>query len=39
MGLQSDLHISNGQFYNLLSLYCKSELVNTVDFFFLAVAN
>lgn len=30
MGLQSDLHITDGQFYNVLSLYCKTELENTL---------
>lgn len=38
MGLQSDLHISNGEFYNVLSFYCKFELVNATDIF-LKVAN
>lgn len=38
MGLQSDLHISNGQFYNVLSLYCKFKLVNASEIF-LTVTN
>jgi hypothetical protein len=31
MGIQSDLHITNGQYYNVLSLYCKYELAIADD--------